>query len=863
MNALVHPPAPIQHAAAIPLLRTLVLCDIVDSTALTQRLGDQRAADLFRKHDRLARALLPLHGGREIDKTDGFLLMFERPVQAVAFALDYQRALRDLNEAEGSTLATRVGIHVGDVVAWDNSPEDIARGAKLIEVEGLVKPITSRLMQLALPGQILLSGVAHALAHRAQGELGERLERVRWRTHGRYRFKGVPDPIPVFEVGDEGFAPLKAPPWSGKAHREVPFWRRPATLGIELTVLLLMLVIPAWYLLRPASAIAFAQRDWVVVGDLKNLTGDARFDESIETAFRIGLEQSRYVNVLSSLKTRETIRLMQKDPSTTAVDRVVGAEVALRDGARALILPTIAEIGGRVRVTAEVVDPNTQTTVYSESADGIGAESVLASLDMINQKLRVRLGEAMATVSKDSQPLESVTTSSLDALKAYTIGERVYATGSMDEARALYRQALVVDPGFALAHIALARVAMNVDQAEVAKSEMAAALAQAERLSPMDKLYAEALQATMSEPRAALDKLRMLNTLYPGRYEGIYGYFAWQDGNRFEDAIAALEKSVIPQNPYRATSEYVLGALYLGMERYADAVRAFADAKASGLKAAGEFSASAYAAQRDYAKANATLAELERTVPPNGEISLARLCILLDQGQWPAARALISAGTKKDAGVAADVDAAIAVALGTGGRFALSTTAEDHPAAKVGASPFRTLFRAYADARRGDVAASRKQLEAVGDGAELDRQSLLLADMRAVARAELQRASGNAKEAVSILRATVDGSELLIVHAALVDAYESAGDREAALKEARYLAGRRGRAYAEYNADRVLSPYNVVQATVARLRSAELLAALGRKADADAELAAFHDAWKDAAAIPELAQRAAKLSAAR
>ena len=71
MNALLHPSAPIPQATAIPLLRTLVLCDLVDSTALTQRLGDQHAAELFRKHDRLARALLPLHGGREIDKTDG------------------------------------------------------------------------------------------------------------------------------------------------------------------------------------------------------------------------------------------------------------------------------------------------------------------------------------------------------------------------------------------------------------------------------------------------------------------------------------------------------------------------------------------------------------------------------------------------------------------------------------------------------------------------------------------------------------------------------------------------------------------------------------------------------------------------
>ncbi|MCB1573243.1 MAG: putative peptide modification system cyclase, partial [Xanthomonadales bacterium] len=175
------------QSLASSMLRTLVLCDLVDSTGLVERLGDREAAELIRKHDRLARTLADRHGGREIDKTDGFLMMFERPIQAVAFALDYQRGLRQLNAAEQTALSARVGIHVGDVVVWDNSSEDVAKGAKPVEVEGLVKPITSRLMGLALPGQILLSNIAYDLAHRAQGELGDLLESVRWRTHGRYR----------------------------------------------------------------------------------------------------------------------------------------------------------------------------------------------------------------------------------------------------------------------------------------------------------------------------------------------------------------------------------------------------------------------------------------------------------------------------------------------------------------------------------------------------------------------------------------------------------------------------------------------------------------------------------------------------
>src|SRR3954469_69470 len=130
MNAIQHEPAtleapPAELAPSPPLLRTLVACDLVESTALAQQLGDRSIADVMHLLDRHARDLLERHGGQEIDKTDGFLLMFDRPVQAIAFALDYQRLLHDLTLSEFLPLKARIGIHVGDVVLWRNSPADI------------------------------------------------------------------------------------------------------------------------------------------------------------------------------------------------------------------------------------------------------------------------------------------------------------------------------------------------------------------------------------------------------------------------------------------------------------------------------------------------------------------------------------------------------------------------------------------------------------------------------------------------------------------------------------------------------------------------------------------------------------------
>lgn len=877
MNALAQPAAPIPQTAAVPLLRTLVLCDLVDSTALVERLGDQRAADLIRKHDRLARTLLQAHGGREIDKTDGFLILFERPIQAVAFALDYQRGLEQLSAQEGAPLVARVGVHVGDIVTWDNSPDDVAKGAKVTEVEGLVKPIASRLAQLALPGQILLSGVAYSLAHRAQGELGDKLAGVRWRTHGRYRFKGIPDAIPVFEVGEEGRAPLKAPPWSGKAHREVPFWRRPVTLGIELLALGALVAIPAWYLLKPAPAIAFANRDWVVVGDLKNLTGQTGFDGGLQAAFRIGLEQSRYVNVMSDLKTRETIKLMQRDPDKTSIDRAVGSEIALRDGARALILPSVAEIGGRVRVTAEVIDPATQTTVYSESADGVGENSVLPSLDKVNQQLRVRLGEALATVSSESKPLDKAATKNLEALRAYSLGRRAYNSGNMKEALALMQQAVKLDPDFAVARMVLAGIYYNVGENSQALKEIDRAMSTRERLSPRDALYVEAWKAQFGPPLQSIEKWKTLAKLYPDFPfgAGMLGYISWQQANRYPEAIQSVKDSMSSRAPSQGWHEAILAILYLGSEQYDEAERRFAAAKQLGLDVT-ESHAAAYASRRRFEKIDGYLVRPKGTDVSGQDVTSqnARISFAADQGRWGDVWTLLG---KEKAALPPEKTRSLRKmdAIEMSLRAVASTDANSAELQKFikgeqaalekemyvdrSETLFHVLFAAYIAASKGDTKLASSAIQNIGPEAT-GGEYPVLSRMLAAAQAEIARASGRPDEAIRILRdLPLDGSELCITHVALMDAYTAKGDMKAALEQARWLASHRGRAYTEYNADWIARPFNVVQSDLAQLRIAELSLELDEKDQARTAMTAFRQAWPDAKETAFLSPRLAKL----
>ena len=195
----------------------LLLTDLVDSAALAQRLGDEPMAQIWAAHDRMARDLLRQWRGREIDKTDGFLLMFGAPGDALAYALDYHRALaqieRETVAADGAPvrLRARAGLHVGAITVRETPAADVALGAKPLEVDGLSKPLAARVMATAMGGQTLMTRAAR----RALGDLPQRVL-----SHGFLRVKGLPEPLELWEVGEPG-APFTPPPDGEKVYRVV------------------------------------------------------------------------------------------------------------------------------------------------------------------------------------------------------------------------------------------------------------------------------------------------------------------------------------------------------------------------------------------------------------------------------------------------------------------------------------------------------------------------------------------------------------------------------------------------------------------------------------------------------------------
>ena len=190
----------------------LLLTDLVDSAALAQHLGDTAMNGLWAAHDRMARDLLRQWRGREIDKTDGFLLLFTVPADALGYVLAYHRALAAMQPP----LKARAGLHVGQVTMRATPAADVALGAKPFEADGVSKPIAARVMSTALGGQTLLTPPAMAALDATLQAGGTPAQRAV--SHGHWHVKGLPEPLELFEVG-EADAPFTPPPDSDKVYR--------------------------------------------------------------------------------------------------------------------------------------------------------------------------------------------------------------------------------------------------------------------------------------------------------------------------------------------------------------------------------------------------------------------------------------------------------------------------------------------------------------------------------------------------------------------------------------------------------------------------------------------------------------------
>ncbi|WP_447933822.1 putative peptide modification system cyclase [Stenotrophomonas lactitubi] len=803
-------------------LRALLFTDLCDSLQLVERIGDAAAATLFQEHDRLVLVLQHRWNGQLIDRSDGLFLLFERPVDALGFALDYQQALRELGERSDIVLRARAGLHLGEVILWNNSADAVAMGAKPLEVEGLAKPMAARLMQMALPGQILLSAAAESTVRRAIHTLPWDEDELQFQHHGRWRFKGIAEHQVVHEAGLRGHAPMSRPRSGDKAWMDLPFWRRPLALAAE-GALAVMLIIGGWAMLRPAPAIAFAERDWVILGAVQNNTAYQQLDEGLEQALYISLGQSRFVNILSELKVRDTLQLMQR-PGNARLDRALAIEVALRDGARAVLMPTVLELNGKVRVGVEVVDPRTGQTVYTHFADGRGLDSILASTDTVVTALRSDLGEALHDVSREQKPLPTVATANLDALHAYAKGSDALILGHFDDALLFFQQATRLDPQFTFAYIGQMRLQYAMGNVSVAGDLYRQAMSGRTRLSARDQLYLDAWGADFSgaAPQRSAEKWRMLTQLYPDDPAGWMNYSMAQFGHGdYDGALAAAMPLLERHQAQRSLVLSFVGRIQLARGEVKAARAAFQEARTQPGWRGDSLESVALALDGDTELARQRYEEMTSR-GFGGRMEHSGLLAL--QGKSADAAIDMRQAVEQCGSVPelCDILALQAVAWGAQADGTLSkpelTRLLDRAIAVAdegtGAAPrhraFIALSVAYHVLRAGmDSELQRRQpaLEALVARSNDPRLQELWGIVRA--RAELE--AGNAK-AASMLLERVSGGTLYQWHVLRLDIDQALGRDAAVQGKTRWLRQRTGLVFAEDAGGKVLLPLNVADA---------------------------------------------------
>jgi eukaryotic-like serine/threonine-protein kinase len=356
--------------------------------------------------------------------------------------------------------------------------------------------------------------------------------------------------------------------------------RRKVAVSVALAVVALAGVAYFYFHRTPK----LTEKDTIVLADFANPTGDSVFDDTLKQGLGVALRQSPFLNILSDNKVNSALTQMTK-PAGTVVTKEIAREICVRDGSSAYIVGSIAGIGNTYILSLEALSCQTGDTIAAEQATAHSKENVMAALGETASALRRQLGESLVSLQKFDVPLEQATTSSLDALKAYTQAQRAKDKGDDQTARVLFSRAVELDPNFALAYAALGVNYANLGEANHANENFEKAFALRDRTTDRERLYIEAsyYSTVTGESGRAIQIYQAWIQSYPqdpvahARLASKYGTLGnYEEASK--EMLAALKLESDNAGDYG-----VLIGFYLAQNRWEDAKRTEQEATARHL----------------------------------------------------------------------------------------------------------------------------------------------------------------------------------------------------------------------------------------------------------------------------------------
>ena len=348
--------------------------------------------------------------------------------------------------------------------------------------------------------------------------------------------------------------------------------QEPAGRFLFLSALLAAILAGAGYFYSVHRAPKLTEKDTIVVGDFANTTGDPIFNDTLKQALGVSLRQSPFLNVLSDDRVASTLKMMTR-PVDAQLTPEVARELCQRADSKAYIAGSIASLGGQYVVGLKAVNCLNGDVLAQEQATATGKEKVLDALGEAATRLRTQLGESLVSVQKFDTPLPQETTSSLEALKAYSLGQKAAFEKGPTAALPFFLRAIELDPNFASAIEGVGTNYAGLGQSDRANEYLTKAFNLRDRASEREKLHITALyyQVVTGELDKAVETYREWEESYPrddlaplnfGALDGVEG--------RYEPAVEQMQKS-LRLNPDDVITYDNLSESLLALNRLDDA----------------------------------------------------------------------------------------------------------------------------------------------------------------------------------------------------------------------------------------------------------------------------------------------------
>jgi tetratricopeptide (TPR) repeat protein len=317
---------------------------------------------------------------------------------------------------------------------------------------------------------------------------------------------------------------------------------------------------------------ALTDKDTVVLADFANSTGDAVFDGTLKQALAVQLGQSPFLNIYSDERVREALRFMGRAPDER-VTKDIAREICQRQGLKALLAGSVSSLGSHYVITLDAVNAQSGESITREQVEAESKEQVLSALGKAALAMREKLGESLSSIRNHTVPIEQATTSSLEALKAFAMGNDARAKGKNDEEITFYKRAIELDPNFAMAYARTAVYYGNRDELEEAQPYAQKAYDLRDRVSERERFYISEkyYNYVLGDTDKAMEVLQTWSRLYPNDFIPRNNLaLRYQQFGRYEDALKEALEAVRLSPNNSAARDNLIGS-FIGLDRFDEA----------------------------------------------------------------------------------------------------------------------------------------------------------------------------------------------------------------------------------------------------------------------------------------------------